>query len=157
MHHIKCLTKRHFRIPCRLFTKHPIGESALDLFISTHFFHYSAHNGILSGRFLAGKFFDFFNRQFRILCYLFIRHSICEHLQSTLDSFILTHFFHCSAHSCHSLRIVLKVLYPICRCQIEHILFKASGNIVHIRHLLTIASVDFFIYLHFSRSSTFFK
>ena len=47
MHHIKCLTKRHFRIPCRLFTKHPIGESALDLFISTYFFHYSAHNSIL--------------------------------------------------------------------------------------------------------------
>lgn len=39
--------QRHFRIPCRLFTKHPIGESALDLFISTHFFHYSAHNSIL--------------------------------------------------------------------------------------------------------------
>ena len=56
-----------------------------------------------SGRFLAGKFFDFFNRQFRILCHFFIRRSICEHLQSTLDSFILTHFFQYSTHSSVSL------------------------------------------------------
>ena len=52
-----------------------------------------------SGRFLRIQGFDLFKGQLWIFCNLFIRHSICEHLQSTLDSFILTHFFHCSAHN----------------------------------------------------------
>ena len=59
-----------------------------------------------SGRPLRVKRLDFFNRELRILCHDFIRHTICQHRAGGLNRLFtlafFSHFFKSSAHSFHS-------------------------------------------------------
>ena len=59
-----------------------------------------------SGRPLRVECLDLFNRELRILCHDFIRHTICQHRAGELNRLFtlafFSHFFKSSAHNCHS-------------------------------------------------------
>ena len=119
----------------------------------------SANGSLLSGRLLGVQGFNFVNRQPREQSNIFVaqflrsQHCLCNFNIPFSNRFI-PHFFHCSAHSCHSFRILLKVLYSLCKHRIEHILCIGTEKIVHQFSNVRIITI---LAIHIQNMSSIFK
>ena len=76
---------------------------------------------------------DLIQRETGVLCNFVMGHFICKHTQCNSHSFgmccftssFISHFFHSSAHICHSFRILFEIAYTIGQCRIIH--FRCIG------------------------------